>query len=112
MSKNKQYNFHVNKVKFCNKSKIVLIAGPCALESRDHAFRMAEYLKNICSSLSINFVYKTSFDKANRSSIKSKRGIGLDKALNIFQELKSSLDISIITDVHSVEHCADVVTCA
>ena len=108
MNKNKQYNVHVNKVKFCNKSKIVLIAGPCALESRDHAFRMAEYLKNICSSLSINFVYKTSFDKANRSSIKSKRGIGLDKALNIFQELKSSLDISIITDVHSVEHCADV----
>ncbi len=108
MSKNKQFNFHVNKAKFCNKSKIVLIAGPCALESRDHAFRMAEYLKDICSSLGINFVYKTSFDKANRSSIKSKRGVGLDKALNIFQELKSSLDISIITDVHSVSHCTDI----
>jgi len=103
-----QYSFEVNDIKFSNQTKIVLIAGPCALESKDHAFQIAEQVKEICVSLNIKFIFKSSFDKANRSSIDSQRGIGLERALNIFEELKSKLKITVITDVHISEHCNDV----
>ncbi len=108
MTENNQFNFQINDITFSNSSKIVLIAGPCALESRDHAFEMAGRIKEICKNINIEFIYKSSFDKANRSSIKSNRGIGIDKALSIFEELKKNLNISVITDVHVNGHCNEV----
>ena len=88
-----------------NNLPIVLIAGPCQLENREHAIYMAENIKKICSKLKINFIYKTSFDKANRTSHLSKRGLGLEKSIKIFDEIKEKLEIPILTDVHSVEQC-------
>jgi 2-dehydro-3-deoxyphosphooctonate aldolase (KDO 8-P synthase) len=86
----------------------VLIAGPCALESRDHALEMASALKEITARIGIGFVYKTSFDKANRTSAKSNRGIGLDEALPIFAQIRETLGVPILTDVHEREQCARV----
>ena len=88
-----------------NNLPIVLIAGPCQLENKDHAIYMAENIKKICDKLKINFIYKTSFDKANRTSHLSKRGLGLEKSIKIFDEIKEKLKIPILTDVHSVEQC-------
>src|SRR5580700_4293 len=98
----------VGKVRFGNKLPLTLIAGPCALESRAHAFDMAAALKEIAARLGIGFVYKTSFDKANRTSAKSARGIGLDKALAIFADLKKKLGVPVLTDVHEPDQCAPV----
>ncbi len=96
----------IGKVRFGNKLPLALIAGPCALESRTHAFDMAGALKEMTAKLGIGFVYKTSFDKANRTSVKSARGLGLDKALSIFAELRKSLDVPVLTDVHEPDQCA------
>jgi 2-dehydro-3-deoxyphosphooctonate aldolase (KDO 8-P synthase) len=98
----------VGKVRFGNKLPLALIAGPCALESRAHAFDMAGALKEIAARLGIGFIYKTSFDKANRTSAKSARGMGLDKALGIFAELRKKLGVSVLTDVHEPDQCAHV----
>jgi 2-dehydro-3-deoxyphosphooctonate aldolase (KDO 8-P synthase) len=98
----------VGKVRFGNKLPLALIAGPCVLESRAHAFDMAGALKELTAKLGIGFVYKTSFDKANRTSAKSARGLGLDKALTIFAELRKKLGVSVLTDVHEPEQCAAV----
>src|SRR6202167_4061136 len=98
----------VGKAKFGNKLPLALIAGPCALESRAHAFEMAIALKEITAKLGLGFVYKTSFDKANRTSAASARGIGLDKALAIFAELREKLGVAVLTDVHEPEQCARV----
>jgi 2-dehydro-3-deoxyphosphooctonate aldolase (KDO 8-P synthase) len=98
----------VGKVRFGNTLPLALIAGPCVLESRAHALEMAAALKEIAARLSIGFVYKTSFDKANRTSAKSARGIGLDRALSVFAELRKKLDVPITTDVHEPEQCARV----
>jgi 2-dehydro-3-deoxyphosphooctonate aldolase (KDO 8-P synthase) len=95
----------VGNIKFGNALPLALIAGPCQLESRDHAFEMATALKEITSKLGIGFVYKTSFDKANRTSASGKRGLGLDKSLPIFAELKSKLGIPLLTDVHHEAQC-------
>jgi 2-dehydro-3-deoxyphosphooctonate aldolase (KDO 8-P synthase) len=95
----------VGKARFGNKLPLALIAGPCALESRAHAFEMAAALKDIAARLNIGLIYKTSFDKANRTSAKSTRGIGLDKALSIFAELRQKLDVPVLTDVHEPEQC-------
>ena len=89
-----------------NKLPIVIIAGPCQMESRDHAMMTAEFISNICRKVGLNFIYKTSFDKANRTSITGKRGIGLDKSLSIFEEIRNSFDCPIITDVHSENQCS------
>jgi 2-dehydro-3-deoxyphosphooctonate aldolase (KDO 8-P synthase) len=94
--------------KFGNKLPLALIAGPCALESRAHAFDMAGALKEIATRLGIGFIYKTSFDKANRTSAKSARGIGLDKALAIFADLRKKLGVAVLTDVHEPDQCAAV----
>jgi 2-dehydro-3-deoxyphosphooctonate aldolase (KDO 8-P synthase) len=93
---------------FGNDLPIALIAGPCQLESRDHAFDMAGRLKEIATRLGIGFVYKTSFDKANRTSLTGKRGLGIDKALAVFAELRKRLGVPILTDVHEREQCAEV----
>jgi 2-dehydro-3-deoxyphosphooctonate aldolase (KDO 8-P synthase) len=98
----------VGKVRFGNKLPLALIAGPCALESRAHALDMAAALQDIAARLGIGFVYKTSFDKANRTSSKSARGLGLDKALAIFAELREKFGVPVLTDVHQPEQCAVV----
>jgi 2-dehydro-3-deoxyphosphooctonate aldolase (KDO 8-P synthase) len=98
----------VGRVRFGNKLPFVLIAGPCALESRAHAFDMAAALKDITARLGLGFVYKTSFDKANRTSAKSARGLGLDKALAIFAELREKLGVPVLTDVHEPDQCKPV----
>jgi 2-dehydro-3-deoxyphosphooctonate aldolase (KDO 8-P synthase) len=98
----------IGKVRFGNKLPLALIAGPCALESRAHAFDMAGALKDIAARLGIGLIYKTSFDKANRTSAKSARGIGLDKALAIFAELRKKLGVAVLTDVHEPDQCAPV----
>ncbi len=98
----------VGNVRFGNKLPLALIAGPCALESRAHAFDMAGALKELTVKLGISFVYKTSFDKANRTSANSARGLGIDKALKIFAELREKLGVAVLTDVHEPEQCAAV----
>ena len=96
----------VGKVRFGNAQPLALIAGPCALESRDHAFEMASALKEITARIGIGFVYKTSFDKANRTSARSNRGIGLEAALPIFADIRQKIGVPILTDVHDVQQCA------
>src|ERR1700745_384871 len=98
----------VGKVKFGNALPLAVIAGPCVLESREHAFEMAAALKEITGKLGLGFVYKTSFDKANRTSASSARGLGLDKALAIFADLRERLWISLLTDVHEPSQCAAI----
>src|SRR6266852_1170718 len=98
----------VGAVRFGNALPLALIAGPCALESRAHALDTAGALKEIASKLGIGLVYKTSFDKANRTSAKSTRGIGLDQALPIFAEIRSKLGVPVLTDVHEPAQCARV----
>jgi 2-dehydro-3-deoxyphosphooctonate aldolase (KDO 8-P synthase) len=95
-------------VRFGNQLPLTLIAGPCALESRAHAIEMATALKEIAARVGVGFVYKTSFDKANRTSAKSARGIGLEPALPIFAEIREKLSVPVLTDVHDVEQCARV----
>jgi 2-dehydro-3-deoxyphosphooctonate aldolase (KDO 8-P synthase) len=98
----------VGKTRFGNALPLALIAGPCALESRDHAFDMAGALKEIAGRIGIGLVYKTSFDKANRTSAMSNRGIGLDGALPIFADIRATLGVPILTDVHEAQQCAIV----
>jgi 2-dehydro-3-deoxyphosphooctonate aldolase (KDO 8-P synthase) len=97
-----------SQAKFGNALPLALIAGPCALESRAHAFEMAAALQEITAKLKLGFVYKTSFDKANRTSAASARGIGLDMALAIFAELREKLHVAVLTDVHEPDQCARV----
>jgi len=98
----------VAKVRFGNALPLALIAGPCVLESRAHAFEMASALKDIAARRGVGFVYKTSFDKANRTSRHSARGVGLDRALSIFAELREKLGVPVLTDVHEPDQCAAV----
>jgi 2-dehydro-3-deoxyphosphooctonate aldolase (KDO 8-P synthase) len=98
----------VGAARFGNRLPLSLIAGPCALESRAHALEMAAALKEIAARLKIGLIYKTSFDKANRTSEKSARGIGLDEALPIFADIRDTLGIPVLTDVHEIEQCARV----
>ncbi|MDR3420728.1 MAG: 3-deoxy-8-phosphooctulonate synthase [Xanthobacteraceae bacterium] len=98
----------VGQVRFGNALPFALIAGPCVLESRAHAFEMAAALKEIAARRGIGFVYKTSFDKANRTSGESPRGLGLDKALEVFTDLRDTLGVPVLTDVHEPDHCAIV----
>jgi 2-dehydro-3-deoxyphosphooctonate aldolase (KDO 8-P synthase) len=96
----------IGSVTFANDRPIALFAGPCQMESRGHALEMASTLKEICGRLGIGLVYKTSFDKANRTSLRGKRGVGLEGALPVFAEIRARLGIPVVTDVHSVEQCA------
>ena len=100
-----QNSVTLKNIEFNNDKKIILIAGPCVLESMNHAKMMVEHLLHITSKLDLNFIYKTSFDKANRTSLKSERGLGLDESIKIFDDLKNEFEISILTDVHSVNDC-------
>ena len=91
-----------------NRLPLTLIAGPCQMESREHAFEIAGRLKEICGRLGIGLVYKSSFDKANRTSLSGRRGIGLDKAMAVFADIKTELGLPVITDIHTEDQCAVV----
>ncbi len=95
-------------VKFGNDLPLTLIAGPCQLESRDHAFEIAGALKEITQRLGIGLVYKSSFDKANRTSTSSKRGLGFEASLPIFAEIRDNLGLPVLTDIHEINQCAPV----
>jgi 2-dehydro-3-deoxyphosphooctonate aldolase (KDO 8-P synthase) len=97
----------VGEVKFGNDLPISIIAGPCQLESRAHALEVAGALKEIAVRLGIGLVFKTSFDKANRTSGTAARGVGLDQALPVFAEIRSALGLPVLTDVHEAEQCAE-----
>ncbi len=94
-----------NGIEIANNRKITLIAGPCQLESEQHALDMSGKIKEITSKLDIGFIYKTSFDKANRTSLKGKRGAGLENSLPVFDKIKKELNVPILTDVHNEKHC-------
>ncbi len=94
-----------NGIEIANNKRITLIAGPCQLESEQHAMDMSSKIKEITSKLDIGFIYKTSFDKANRTSLKGKRGAGLENSLPIFDKIKKELNVPILTDVHNEKHC-------
>ena len=98
----------VGQTTFGNDLPLVLIAGPCQMESRQHAFEMAGALKEICARLKIELVYKTSFDKANRTSLTGKRGMGLNAALPVFADLRKELGLPVLTDVHEPGQCAEI----
>ena len=103
---NKEVN--CNGIKISNTNKIVLISGPCQLETEQHAMDMAGKIKEISTKFKIGFIYKTSFDKANRTSLKGKRGVGLDTSLPIFDKIRKELNIPVLTDVHNIEQCSIV----
>ena len=98
----------VGSVRFGNRLPLALIAGPCAMESRDHAIEMAAAIKAIAEKAGIGLVYKSSFDKANRSSAASPRGIGLDKAMEVFAEVKQRFGLPVTTDIHEIDQCRPV----
>ena len=94
-----------NGIEIANNKKITLIAGPCQLESEQHAMDMSGKIKEITSKLDIGFVYKTSFDKANRTSLKGKRGAGLESSLPVFDKIKKDINVPVLTDIHNEKHC-------
>ena len=95
------HNKH-GRFELSNRDRLTLIAGPCAMESKDHAIFMAEELSKICENVGVNFIFKTSFDKANRTSIDSPRGIGLKAAIPVFRHIRNKLKIPVLTDVHEI----------
>lgn len=103
---------HINVQNFTigNDLPFVLIAGPCALESRDHAFDMSGALKEMTARLGLPLIYKSSYDKANRTSLKGGRGMGMEKGLAIFEEVRKKMNLPVITDVHAPEQCAEAAT--
>jgi len=98
------------RVTFSNSGKLSLIAGPCQMESREHAFMVAGVLKELCDKLGLGLVYKSSFDKANRTSLSAQRGIGLETALEVFADLKREYGFPVLTDIHTEEQCGEVAT--
>ena len=110
MSQNPNAVVKAGRVEFGNALPLSIIAGPCQLESRAHALEMASALKEIAAKAGVGLVYKTSFDKANRTSAGGKRGMGLEASLPIFAEIRESLGLPVLTDVHEREQCAEVAT--
>ena len=95
-----------NGIEISNKNKICLIAGPCQLETEQHALDMAGKIKEIVTKYNIGFIYKTSFDKANRTSLKGKRGAGLENSLPVFDKIKKEINVPVLTDIHNEEQCS------
>ena len=102
----KQVEVKCGKLTISNNNPFTLIAGPCQLENENHAIDVAKKLKEITDKLNIGLIYKTSFDKANRTSLKGKRGAGLEKSLPVFDKIRKDLGIPVLTDIHNVEQCA------
>ena len=96
------------KLNISNKGPFTLIAGPCQLENEKHALDVASELKKITEKLGIGLIYKTSFDKANRTSLNGKRGAGLEKSLPIFDKIRKQVSVPVLTDIHTIEQCAIV----
>ena len=101
-----QVEVKCGKLTISNNNPFTLIAGPCQLENENHAIDVAKKLKEITDKLSIGLIYKTSFDKANRTSLKGNRGAGLEKSLPVFDKIRKDLGIPVLTDIHNVEQCA------
>ena len=101
----KSITVNCGNIEISNNKNICLIAGPCQLETQQHAMDMAGKIKEITKKLNIGFIYKTSFDKANRTSLKGKRGAGLEKSLPIFDKIRKDVGIPVLTDVHTAEQC-------
>ena len=93
-------------IEISNNNKICIIAGPCQLETEQHAMDMAGKIHEITKKFNLGFIYKTSFDKANRTSLKGKRGAGLEASLPIFDKIKKELNVPILTDIHNIEQCS------
>ena len=102
----KNYKVKCSNFEISNDKPFTLIAGPCQLENETHALKMSSELKKITSELGINLIYKTSFDKANRTSLKGKRGMGLEKSLPIFDKIRKEVGLPVLTDVHTAEQCS------
>ena len=94
-----------NGIEISNKNKICLISGPCQLETEQHALDIAGKIKEITTNYNIGFIYKTSFDKANRTSLKGKRGAGLENSLPVFDKIKKDIKVPVLTDIHNEEQC-------
>jgi len=103
-----QRTVKVDQLSIANDRPLTLIAGPCQMESKDHAFEMCGALKELTKRLGLQFIFKTSFDKANRTSLKSQRGVGFEKGLQIFGELKSHFGVPVLTDIHLPEQCDEM----
>ena len=101
---NKKVN--CGNIEISNNKKICIIAGPCQLETEQHAMDMAGKIQEITKKFGLGFIYKTSFDKANRTSLKGKRGAGLDASLPVFDKIKKELKVPILTDIHNSEQCS------
>ena len=104
----KNHKVKCSNFEIANDKPFTLIAGPCQLESEKHALMISTELKKITSDLDINLIYKTSFDKANRTSLNGKRGLGLEKSLPIFDKIRKEVDVPILTDVHTADQCSIV----
>ena len=104
----KNITIKCKNLKISNDNPFCLIAGPCQLENEQHAIDMAGKIKEITKKYQLGFIYKTSFDKANRTSIKGKRGVGLDKSLPIFDKIRKELETPVLTDIHTAEQCSIV----
>ena len=103
-----QKTVKVGTIEIANSNPFVLIAGPCALESKDHAFEMCGALKQLTQQLGIPLIYKTSFDKANRTSLFGIRGLGMDKGLEVLADVRKTFGVPVLTDVHQPAQCKDV----
>jgi 2-dehydro-3-deoxyphosphooctonate aldolase (KDO 8-P synthase) len=101
-------SFDINRIVASNQNKFFLIAGPCQIESNDHSQMLAGSIKEICDGLGIDLIFKSSFDKANRSSVNTKRGVGIDKGLQILNGVKHKFGIPILTDIHETYQAAEV----
>ena len=104
----KNHKVKCSNFEIANNKPFTLIAGPCQLENEEHALKISSELKKITSELGINLIYKTSFDKANRTSLKGKRGMGLEKSLPIFDKIRNEVGLPVLTDVHTAEQCSIV----
>ena len=102
----KYHKVKCSNFEIANDKPFTLIAGPCQLETESHAIKISSQLKSITQDLGINFIYKTSFDKANRTSLKGKRGLGLEKSLPIFDKIRKEVGVPVLTDVHTAEQCS------
>ena len=98
----------INNFEIANDKPFTLIAGPCVIENQDHALGLAEDIARICERAKINFIFKASFDKANRTNINSVRGIGLQEALPIFEAIKLNFHCPVLTDIHSESQCKEI----
>ena len=98
----------LNGFKIGNDERLTIIAGPCQMETEDHALMIADAMKKACDDAGLNYIYKSSFDKANRTSLNAARGIGLEQGMRLLQRVKSEIGVPVITDIHSIDQCKPV----